>query len=247
MKLIHTQTAIILALLLSSCTAVYVPNTHNIPLLSEQGDININTSAGTNGYDFQGSYAVSDHLGVMTNISAANTTSDSTRNFHKHLFVEGGPGYYLKLSDAARFEVFGTAGYGYVSGLYGYYFISYTEDIVEGNFYRFAIQPTIGATTDYFDGAFAVKLAYFSTVNLKTNQDFSYYGKPYSPPELSAFLIEPTITVRGGYKFVMFNVQTGVSLPVDATPDFRWRPFIFSVGLTYKMNFMGNKKAAIVE
>lgn len=223
---------ILLSAFLYSCRAVfYVPNSVNTPLFTQKGDFNVNGNLGANGYDLQAAYAPTNEIGVILNSSFADRSSDSSSNYHKHLLIESGVGYYKTLGNNGRFEIFGGGGLSKVEGSY-----SYTElftnnritDRVNGKYYRLFIQPSIGVNTTAFQGSFSLRAAYLQTSRLKINNKPNY---------LSSYLIEPVITLKGGVKRLKTCLQFGVSVPTDYNEDFRNRWLILNLGISYQINF----------
>jgi len=213
-----------LFVLLFACSPEYIPNMINTPMLSNKGEIQGNIAAGINTIDGQMAIAITDNFAVMTNASYYNRTSDSTNNFHKHILLEGGLGYYLKLSDVGRFEVFGGYGLGNVEGYYENSIIG--SSITDANFSRFFIQPAIGASSQVFDGSFATRFVF---VRMNPNGDNFDTGS-YIP------FIEPAVTFRLGYKHIKGVMQVGFSLPISKTNiNFDYQPIIFNVGVSYNI------------
>ena len=60
---------IILAVtVITSCSPkYYVPNTQNVPLISERGETNLTLSGNGNQVEFQGAYGVSDNIALQAN------------------------------------------------------------------------------------------------------------------------------------------------------------------------------------
>ncbi|MBN2272801.1 MAG: hypothetical protein JXK95_00590 [Bacteroidales bacterium] len=199
----------------SSCAPAYVPNVINTPMLSNKGEFQATVNAGLAGFDPQLSYAITDHIGVMLNGSFANRTSDSTDDFHKHIFVEIGSGYYKKIGTSGRFEAYGGAGFGKLQAEYENELWMARSDV---NSLRFFIQPAIGASTDIFDGSFAAR---FVVLNLKQESESN-----------TGIFIEPALTAKVGYKYAKAVFQFGLALPLNSnTIEFNYQPFLFSVGL----------------
>lgn len=84
----------------------------------------------------------------MLNGSFANRTSDHLSNYHRHIAVESGAGYYTKIGNSGRFEAFGGMSFSRLKADYSNNLWIYRTDV---NSYKFFLQPTIGATTDVFD------------------------------------------------------------------------------------------------
>ena len=208
------QSLVLIILLISACAPSYVPNVVNTPLLSNKGEFQVTANAALSGFDPQLSYAVTDNIGLMVNGSFANQTSDSTDDYHKHQFVELGAGYYKKIGQRVRFEGYGGLGFGNLeSNDDDALFIPFSSVKTT----RVFLQPTIGATTEIFDGSFSSR---FVVVNMKQDlhSDIGYF-------------IEPVLTSRLGYKYVKVVTQFGVSIPLNSEIDFGYEPFIFSIGL----------------
>ena len=226
MKLYKTLICLIFAapiLLIYSCAPLYVPNAINAPLMSNKGEIHANLSAGSNGFDLMTSGAVTDHFAIMANgeyQNRDNVDSNST-DLRQHTFGEVGFGYYTKLNEKARFEVFGGGGYGTAA--------SYMKNAgvkfrAQGEYYRLFLQPNIGMSSDVFDGAFSMRLGYVRLFNF--NKD--YADLSLSP---STFLIEPAATIRVGYKYVKFFFQVGASFKTDKNfYSETWNPIFFNLG-----------------
>jgi hypothetical protein len=197
-----------------SCAPVYTPNIVNTPLLSSKGELQALIGTGTSGVDPQLAYAITNHFGVMVNASFANR--NDSLHYHKHNYCETGLGYTLQIQNAACFEVFAGGGYGTVDALYnrdGYYGKS------KGDLVKIFLQPTIGAKSKIFEGSFTQRLVFIKINNseksLNTNRLYSF--------------IEPTITVKLGWKYVKMFFQVGFSVPLN-TYSITNQPFIFNVG-----------------
>lgn len=213
-------------LYLSSCAPSYVPNIVNTPLHTDKGEAEIATNFAISGFDPQASYAITEHIGIMVNGSFADRTSDTTNNFHKHNFLEGGVGYFTLLNDKTVFECYTGYGYGMVKA-------EYSNELWKAQTYtrlnRVFLQPAIGVTTNVFTGSFATRIAY---VNLYQN----------SHTEDKVFL-EPVLTAKMGYKYIQTIVQLGISFPVgnNETMDFNYQPFILGIGIQANINKVFNE------
>lgn len=88
MKKIWLYLALV-ALAVSSCAPVYVPNARNAPLFRGAGEFqgSVNFSQGI---DAQAAVSVTDHLGLMANYNYTNRTStEDNDDYIKHRFFEG--------------------------------------------------------------------------------------------------------------------------------------------------------------
>lgn len=205
----------VLVLLTAACAPAYVPNVVNTPMLTERNDLNLAVYTGTAGFDMQGSFAISDNIGIMVNGSLADRTNDSTDNYHKHAFFEFAPGYYTKFGSSGVVEIYGGYGQGWVDSYYNSsIFLNYSK----ANISRVFIQPGVGATTSVFDGNFSSRL-----VLVTINQDnISETG----------FFLEPVLTGKIGYKWFKFVAQMGLSVPFNSNDiHFEYQPFMISLGM----------------
>lgn len=219
-------------LFITGCAPLYTPNVIHAPLFSQKNDADIQLGTGTCGYDAQVAYAPTNYLGVMVNGSFKDKETTDTNYYHKHNFIEAGVGYYGKIGDAGRYECY--AGYGnaqaesFVDGFYG---------LVKGRYNRFFIQPSIGAKTDIFDGAFSLRIVYINMYDVSKNVG-------YTPSQLSAYYYEPVLTGRIGYKFVKFFIQGGLSIPFQTQLKYTDSPFIINWGFHFNFSesYLSKKK-----
>jgi hypothetical protein len=81
------------ALLISSCSSIYIPNVPNTPMLSSKGELSASGHVSLKGnVSFNSAYAVSDHFGVL--LSGAVMSSNRTKKDFKHNLLETGAGYF---------------------------------------------------------------------------------------------------------------------------------------------------------
>ncbi len=205
---------------LSSCSPEYIPNMVNSPMLSNQGELQATVATGTSNFDAQTAFAITDNIGIMVNGSYGNETNDSTNDYHKHAFVEGGIGYYNKIGEKGRYEIYGGYGTGSVEGLFeGALFDS---EITNANYNRFFVQPGIGMSTGIFDGSFSPRF-----VLIQMNPQ----GTGFVSGDYNIF-VEPVFTSKVGFKWVKFVAQVGFSIPFgDDQVNFNYQTFIMNVGI----------------
>lgn len=217
------QTIIMLAIIISfyACSPEYIPNMVNSPMLSNQGEFQATVATGTSNLDVQTAYAVSDNWALMINGSYADEHSDTTDDFHKHLIVEMGGGYYEKLGKVGRYELFAGYGLGKLEGLYED--ALFDEPVTQASFKKIFIQPGIGISTGFYDGSFATR---FSFIKMEPDNQMPNINKDYN------LFFEPVITNKFGSKTIKFIMQIGFSVPIsDSKLYYDYQPFLFSVGL----------------
>ena len=216
-------------LLFQSCAMLYMPNMANVPLHKDQGDLMISANTGFTGYNFQSSYAINDKFFANLNAAYVNSRRDSS-DFNRSSLGELGFGYYKAL-DQNRVVVFeSSAGYGIASvndkGLQGNFY-----GHLSSNYHKFYLQPSIGVTTDFFDGALTARLTALKYFNY---QDFvnPSESKDYYPG-MTAYL-EPIATLRAGYKYVKLQIQVGFSFALNKEHPLALQgfPVIANIGLS---------------
>lgn len=210
-----------------SCAPAYTPNTVNVPLFSSQNEVQFAITTGTSGIDAQTGYAPTDHIGVILNGSYANR-SDSN-NYHRHNFIECGGGYYTKMGSNGRLELLGGYGMGNVDAHFkGVIYDYYTKTTLK----RIFIQPSIGNVSDFFEIAFAPRLVF---VHVKSPLD-TLNKYPTDP------FLEPTITLKVGWKYIKFVTQFGLSLPLVSYTYYINEPILFSIGFIGKIPSVNKSK-----
>ena len=222
---------VMLLVFLLSCNPAYIPNMSNVPLLSEENELNINIGASTSGFEPQISYAFNDKFGVMCNANFSSSKNDGETDsdrFHQHFFGELGVGRYWANTKNFRFEVFGGFGAGKIN--------SYIPDdefsfhpIVDAFSTRFFLQPNIGLKTSVFDLALSNRFS-FVHMNFTDNNMNSSNIDPYW---------EPSLIVKLGYHNIKVFSQFGISLPLfEHSLHYNYMPFVFGIGV--QLNIVNN-------
>ncbi len=227
-KLIQTLLNVFLVfsvILIPGCAPMYVPNVVNTPMLSNKGEFHANVNTGTSGFDPQLSYAITDNIGVMLNASIENRNRDSTDSHHRHKFIEFAAGYYTKFAELGRFETYVGYGRGSINAHYDFVLWESFSDV---KYNRIFVQPAIGISTKWFDGSFAMRIAYVDIFQSGYRKD--------------GIFMEPIVTVKFGYDYFKIVSQMGYSLPADNYVSFDYEPFMFSVGIQVTLGRRGNSK-----
>jgi hypothetical protein len=200
--------------LFSSCsTNLYVPNTVNVPLLKEQGEVKLNITE----TDAQVAVGVTKHIGVMVNGFSKNYEG---KEYFKHYgrLAEIGVGYYTPLKNKNLiFEAYGGAGMGKVDKTVTYMNWEKNKEF-SNNFhatgYRYFVQPSIGYTNKYFDLAFTPRFTYLQYTRF-TSMGFTEYDLMMEYLDNGKLtksyftFLEPALTLRAGYKWVKLQAQYG--------------------------------------
>jgi hypothetical protein len=223
--------------LLNSCAMLYQPNVANVPLHQQKGDSRVSAHIGVLGANFQASYAINDYLFANLNANIFRSKEDSSADFTNHSLGGLAIGYYKPLGEdeVAVFEC--SAGWSY-AGVEDRESSSSTPIWAKTNYHKIYIQPSIGATTNYFDGAFSMRLValqYVNFENMITAEQFEVY------PGMIAF-VEPLITVRAGYDPIKLSLQAGYNIPLSPEHELGAQTFFFlptiNIGIQANFNLM---------
>lgn len=226
---------IVLAVLATSCSPLYVPNTRNVPLFREQGEFQGSVYI-TTGIDAQLAYAVSDHVAVMTNGSFFKENRTEQDYKRSHQFAEVGLGYY-QVARNFRTELFVGYGAGKETSFSQYYFFtpyfSQKDLVATGTFNRIFIQPSIGTNGRNFNLSFTPRFSFVdftkftSTDNNPANKEITV-----KPNEKYHLFLEPALTgkfhIAGNLQGV-FQLGLNVGLPNDSYFDYI--PAQFAIGI----------------
>jgi hypothetical protein len=211
---------VLFSIAIASCNhKYYAPNTANIPLLSEKGEIKINalysTGAGSsfNGGELQLAHALTNHIGVMANGFAAYKSEivhdwgpfhgPNSREKGYGSYLEGAGGYFNSIGRNGIVEVYGGYGKGYSMNNYG--FVAGSEMITRVNVSKVFIQPSIGSKILFGEIGFSPRIGLVNWKIKKTNGYLSddliaIYEKPH------LFVFEPTFIVRVGSPSVKLQI-----------------------------------------
>lgn len=225
-------------LALTSCSPkYYVANTQNVPLLSERGEIDLNLTGNGDKVEFQGAYAVTDHFGLQANGGVFIPSNLDNGNGGSGKFIELGGGYFTKLNASENwiFETYGLAGFGTMENHLPSTLEDYpqTTGKINANLLRLGIQPSVGYKTEHFVIALSSRFVHLSYDKISGN--LNYNGKDqseYLRENSSNVLIEPALTIRGGFEKVKLQLQYGYSFNVTDVNFRQEKPFL-SIGLNF--------------
>jgi hypothetical protein len=224
------------SLWLSSCGSLYVPNKLTVPLFDHKHEFEISCNIGSNGADVQTAYAVSDNWFILANANVGLDQFIYQNDLsNKHLFLDGGIGYYKNIDDFQNLSI--SFGYGRGTSdkelrMSGFYVVDYNYN-ASGNVQRVFIQPT-----------YAIKHIKNKSVQLYMSCRISgvhYYNytiqHSYSEKLINNRLFfEPAIGYSVGGNKIRIHTQYGLSFPTMHNFDaFGHRLWILSTGLILRI------------
>lgn len=239
MKALQLAIPILTLLCMTSCVAsYYTPNSHNIPLITEDRETNVSTSMSfgeTNeivGLQLQASAGVSKHMAIKANIARSNSFELFVSNKERsNLLLQFGGGYFTKIKEHGVFECYGIGAIGAIKNKYRSLHSSSNPGgrsiSSSANLYRIGIQPNIGYKSEYFSLAFSSRFTYLRHFNIKGEET------SYLKDHASNFVIDPAIMIRSGFfKTCQLQLQYGGSINLT-NPDFQQNKEYFSVGINW--------------
>jgi hypothetical protein len=224
---------LILSIFISSCTHYYyAPNMHNVPLLQQKEEFHLDLSGSMGdeftGFEVQAAFSLTDNIGIIGNGFVVDREREILADdYGRGHIIEGGAGAFVPLKNNMVFETYAGLGFGKVENGYGY---GATSRL---NFNRYFLQPSIGYTSDIFDLALSLRLSglryndiHFTGILEQNDQDHIQYisRNPFS------ILIEPAVTLRGGWEYLKFQLQLGYSENIT-NPDLVQEDLNASIGV----------------
>jgi hypothetical protein len=229
--------ALVLAsLAASACTPkYYAPNTHNVPLLTHRGDFSAAGLVGDSRGELQGAYAVTDRVALMANGAFFDQADDEQGDGGRGGFLELGAGYVAPVGERFQIGVFGMFGGGDVEN----HFPSTLDDnpgttgILEAKLSRFGVQPLVGFRSRYFEAAASARFVGLRYSNVTGSLMFGGEDQVQRLRARSEHtLLEPAITVRGGFETVKLQLQLGWSINRDGS-SFPQEEAYLTAGVVY--------------
>jgi hypothetical protein len=226
---------------LTSCSPkYYVANTQNVPLLSEKGEIDLTLAGGTEKLEFQGAYAVTEHIGLKANGAVFIPANLDNGNGGSGKLIELGAGYFTKINQTENwvFEAYGIAAIGTMENHMPSTLIDYpaSSGKISANLFRIGVQPNIGYKTEHFTIALSSRFVHLSYDKISGDLFYDNLRQTdYLSGNSSHFLIEPALTVKGGFEKIKLQLQYGYSFNVTDF-DFRQEKPFLSLGLNFKFN-----------
>jgi hypothetical protein len=240
----------------SACQPVhYIPNMNNVPILQEKGEGSVSVGISTAGrdsasqYSLHTSYLFTNHFAVKTNSVIYRFREEFSRNRTRNSgqIHELGLGYIKSTEDKFfNYSFWGVIGSGKMNTI-----IPRQNESLSTSLFIAGITPTVSLVTGYYSLSFSMKSFYLRYSDIRGNLDYNGANEiDFLQKHDKAFIIEPTITERIGFKRFKFIQQVTFSRNLmfnyekEQTHD-RQVDMIISLGLSY--NFLTRKKETPVD
>lgn len=247
---------------ISSCSHYYyAPNSNFTPLFTQKNEVSLNLHGSLGweygGGEFQGAYALGEHLGVMGSIFSATgeegTVESEDKRYDKEdkdsgdgTYYEAALGYFTALNKGDKyrkgvFEIYGGVGRGNINNSFGAY------RSVENSFTKLFVQPSLGYKSKAFDIAFSGKL---SMVNVAFNGNSTDQSNEQSDLDDIRFIKdhprslmwEPALEAQLGWTPIKLKMQLTRSLNLTHS-EYPQDDFVFAIGVNARFNVMKQKPA----
>ena len=225
-----------IAIIFSSCAAVYVPNVAHTTFYEESGDVSVSGFIGSTGYDGQVSFAVTNNLYIYgaANFMDEDSTSETNDDFLKHSYQEGALGFYHVMGTSGRYTMHAGIGHGEAEAFDRYNFFGDVEVKAKGDYRKYFFQSALGMSNDIVDLGGAVRYSYVDFYKFRSDrEDIEPVEHVYN------HFIEPTFFVRVGYKYVKWHFQYSLAFGLRDESPFEYKINRISIGLTFKYNILG--------
>ena len=236
MNVLTKSLILVMGIGLASCNPkFYSPNTQNVPLISEKGETNLTLSGNGNQVEFQGAYGVSEGFALQANGGLFIPPDLDNGNGGSGKFIELGAGYFKPLTSNLVFETYALVGMGSFENHFPTTTSGnpLTKGDLSGNILRIGIQPNFGYKSNHFSAAISSRFVNLTYNKIEGDLIFEDENQlTYLKNNSSNFLIEPALTLRGGFEKLKLQVQYGYSFNLSNS-DFRQDDSFLTVGLNF--------------
>lgn len=231
--------AVLGSILISGCSPkFYTPDTQNVPLISEQGETNLTLSGNGNQVEIQGAFGVTDGFAIKANGGLFIPSDLDNGNGGSGKFIEFGGGYFKSINENLVFETYGIIGFGNMENHLPSTVVDnpQTKGDISANVLRYGIQPNFGYKTKHFSVAVSSRIVNLNYSNIKGDLIFEGTNQiDYLKNNASNFLLEPALTVKGGFEKIKLQIQFGYSLNLSNS-NFRQDNSFLTLGLNFIFN-----------
>ncbi len=222
--------------LLYSCSPkYYIPNTQNVPLLTEKGETNLTVAGNANQAEVQGAYAITNGLAVKANAGLFIPSDQDNGNGGSGKFIELGAGYFKPLEHHFVFEAYGIAGIGSVENHFPSTVADYpqTSGEISATVFRYGLQTNFGYKIKHFSAGLSSRFVHLNYSNIEGNLIYDNTQQTeYLEDNRSNFLIEPALTIRGGFEKFKIQAQYGYSFNLSNS-EFKQDNAFVTLGLNF--------------
>lgn len=192
----------------------YAPNTHNVPLLTGDGDYLAAFALGESRVELQGAYALTSDLAVLLNGAHFESRDDEEGDGGQGGLLEVGFGYRRPLDEHFQVGIFGLLGGGDVENRFPSTVAANpgTTGTLEAKLGRFGVQPVVGFHSTYVEVAASARILRLRYSDVTGSLVFGGEDQvQLLSSQADHTLFEPAITVRAGLPTLKAQLQLGWS------------------------------------
>lgn len=227
-----------IALALGGCNPIYyAPNTQNVLIAPQRGDLSATAAADGNRVELQAAYAVTDAVSLQLNAGRYEPDELDNGDGGSGDFFEAGGGYFSPLQGNFAWEIHALLGFGDLEN----HFPSTvdanpgTTGEITADLLRYGIQPAIGYRSKFFEAAVSSRLLGLRYRDVEGSLVYDGEDQVQVLGEgKSYFLVEPAITVRAGLERIKLQFQTSRSFNVTDR-DFRQDEAMATFGVVVEL------------
>jgi len=204
---------------ISACSPIYyIPETHNVPLISEKGEVDVAGSISFNQAQFKAAYGLTNHIAIKANggFLFQGGFFKEKRTFGN--YIELGTGFYKPFGEFWVFETYGIFGIGKIRNSFprGDNDIFNPEPNADGDltakFQRLGIQSNIGLKTDFLFCSFSSRLVHLRFHDISGDLVFDNENQmAYLQANSENLLFEPAVTFLTN-RTILHDAKVGVQL-----------------------------------
>jgi hypothetical protein len=243
--------AFLVTLLFNSCSFphyYYTPNLQNVPMFTEKnvlsGDIAGSFGAANSSLEVQAGLSLPAHLALTADYMTGGTRHlrEGVSDISKIEYYEGAAGIYIPFNNYGVFELYGGLGKGTQNHTFAYkeyngnlIWTWVSDGTADLSFSKFFIQPDIGIKTEFFEGAFSCRFSKLKFSRIDVNNTIHRIDE-LNDLKLNTepWLLEPTLTIRGGSETVQVQLQIISSATLPKT-DLLFEGFRYSLGMHFSL------------
>lgn len=219
-----------------SCSPTYyIPNSHNVPLISEKGETQILVAGNQDRIEFNAAYALTESFAIKANAAIYIPKKDV--GFGSGNYFEFGGGYFSKFASNEKFvfETYGLLGVGSLENQFTDDIQSITHGFMLANAIRLGIQPNVGYRSKFFTCAVSTRFVNLRYYNVRGNLVIDSINQiDYLKTNNSYFLLEPALTIRVGFEKLKLQAQMGYSINLSEM-NLRQDEAYITLGLNYNI------------
>lgn len=237
MKLLKLATILLVFTAFACSPKYYVPNTQQVTLFEEQGDINLTLIADGTKVEGHAAYAISDQFSAAVGYTTFQPMEVNDGDNGSGSLFEVAPGYYTRVGDNLIFEAYAQFGFGKFEN----HFLNQLDTLqadrtIMANAFRLGLQPSIAFKKDNFAVALSSR---FSSLNYsKIEGDLVFGGVDqieFLTENKNNFIIEPALTFWFGLEKIKLQAQYAFSFNVSNS-EFPRDKQLLSLGINANIN-----------